>query len=43
MLDVGDRVPDFTAQTTEGKTIRLEELRGKRLVFYFFPKAFTKG
>jgi len=43
MLDVGDRVPDFTTKTTEGKTVRLFDLRGKRLVFYFFPKAFTKG
>jgi peroxiredoxin Q/BCP len=43
MLDVGDRVPDFTAQTTDGKTVRMADLRGKYVVLYFFPKAFTKG
>jgi peroxiredoxin Q/BCP len=43
MLNVGDRVPDFTTQTTDGRTIRMSELRGKYVVLYFFPKAFTRG
>ena len=43
MLKVGDRIPEFTAQTADGKTIRSAELRGKHVVLYFFPKAFTTG
>ncbi len=43
MLKVGDRAPDFTAKATDGREIRLSELRGKNVVLYFFPKAFTTG
>jgi peroxiredoxin len=43
MLKVGERAPDFTAETTDGRTITLSELRGRPVVLYFFPKAFTKG
>ena len=43
MLKVGDMAPDFTATTTQGKTLQLSELRGKRVVMFFFPKAFTTG
>jgi peroxiredoxin Q/BCP len=43
MLKVGDPAPDFTATAQDGKTVRLQELRGKRVVLFFFPKAFTLG
>ncbi|MCS6913014.1 MAG: peroxiredoxin [Myxococcota bacterium] len=43
MLKVGDPAPDFSATTTEGRTLRLSELRGRKVVLYFFPKAFTPG
>lgn len=43
MLKVGDRAPDFTAQAQDGKTVKLSDLRGKRVVMFFFPKAFTRG
>jgi peroxiredoxin Q/BCP len=43
MLKVGDRAPDFTAEATDGRTITLSELRGRPVVLYFFPKAFTRG
>ena len=43
MLDPGTRAPDFTAETADGKTIRSADFRGKTLVLYFFPKAFTAG
>jgi peroxiredoxin Q/BCP len=35
--------PDFTAPTDEGVELSLRDLRGKRVVLYFFPKAFTGG
>jgi len=43
MLKVGDRLPEFEAQTTEGCPIRTSALLGKPLVVFFFPKAFTPG
>ena len=43
MLKVGDLAPDFTATAQDGRTVRLRELGGKRVVMFFFPKAFTRG
>ena len=43
MLKVGDNAPDFTAQATNGSTVSLGALRGRPVVVYFFPKAFTMG
>ena len=43
MLQIGDPLPDFEAQATSGAYIRMAELRGKAVVLFFFPKAFTPG
>src|SRR6201996_8582184 len=43
MLQIGDSAPDFSAQTTNGETVSLGALRGRPVVLYFFPKAFTMG
>ena len=43
MLKVQTRAPDFTVTTTDGRTLKLSELRGRHVVLFFFPKAFTKG
>jgi thioredoxin-dependent peroxiredoxin len=43
MLRVGDRAPDFRAETTAGNPVRLSELHGRYVVIYFFPRAFTSG
>jgi peroxiredoxin len=43
MLKVGDRAPEFSAVATNGETIDTRMLRGKKVVVYFFPKAFTPG
>jgi peroxiredoxin Q/BCP len=42
-VDVGQLAPDFTARTDEGAELSLSDLRGKRVMLYFFPKAFTGG
>jgi len=42
VIEVGSQAPDFEAESTKGK-IRLSDFRGKRVVLYFFPKAFTPG
>lgn len=41
-LTVGDRAPDFTASATDGP-VSLAALKGKWVVLYFYPKAFTPG
>lgn len=41
-LKIGDRAPDFTAETTEGKA-SLKDYRGKNLVVYFYVKDQTPG
>ena len=35
-LKVGDPAPDFTLQDSNGQTVRLTDLRGKKVVLYFF-------
>jgi peroxiredoxin Q/BCP len=42
VIEVGSPAPDFEAESTKGK-IRLSDFKGKRVVLYFFPKAFTPG
>lgn len=39
----GQPVPDFSAIATGGQTVRLSELRGRRVVLYFYPKDNTPG
>jgi peroxiredoxin Q/BCP len=42
-LKEGDKAPDFTVTDGEGKTVRLKDLRGKKVVLYFYPKDDTPG
>lgn len=42
-LSIGDVVPDFTAPATGGKTVKLSELRNKKVVLFFYPKDMTPG
>lgn len=43
MLNVGDPAPDFTVATDGGDTLRLADLRGQRVVLYFYPRDNTPG
>ena len=43
MLKPGDPAPDFEATDHEGKAVRLRDLRGKKVVLWFYPKADTPG
>ncbi len=43
MLAVGSTAPEFEATDSRGEKLRLSSLRGKKVVLYFFPKAFTAG
>ena len=42
-LKAGDVAPDFEAVDDKGETVRLKDLRGKRVVLYFYPKDNTTG
>jgi thioredoxin-dependent peroxiredoxin len=42
-LQVGDLAPDFSAVTDEGKTVKLSDYRGQRVVLYFYPADDTPG
>jgi len=43
MLKVGDRAPDIQVHTDTGEDFRLSDMKGKRVVLYFYPKADTPG
>ena len=43
MLEPGDLAPDFELETDGGGTVRLSDLKGKRVVLYFYPKDNTPG
>jgi peroxiredoxin Q/BCP len=40
---VGRPAPAFTAPSTDGTRVSLADQRGKWVVLYFYPKAFTPG
>jgi peroxiredoxin Q/BCP len=40
---VGDPAPSFDATLQSGECVRLSDYRGKYLVLYFYPRAFTPG
>jgi peroxiredoxin Q/BCP len=42
-LKVGDTAPVFTAIDQNGKTISLNDFKGKKLAIYFYPKDNTPG
>ncbi|MEJ2482649.1 MAG: thioredoxin-dependent thiol peroxidase [Gemmatimonadota bacterium] len=43
MLKEGDLAPEFELETYGGDTIKLSDLRGRRVVLYFYPKDDTSG
>ena len=43
MLKEGDQAPDIALPADSGETFRLSDLKGRRVVLYFFPKADTPG
>ncbi|MEO8291649.1 MAG: thioredoxin-dependent thiol peroxidase [Actinomycetota bacterium] len=42
-LAVGDPAPDFALADQTGSTVKLSDLRGRRVLLYFYPKADTPG
>lgn len=42
-IDVGDKVPDFSMPTDSGGAVSLADLKGQKIVLYFYPKDDTPG
>lgn len=42
-LNPGDPAPDFSLPDAEGRMVNLADLRGKRVVLYFYPRDNTPG
>ena len=42
-LAPGDTAPDFTLPTDTGDEVNLADLRGHRVILYFYPAAMTPG
>jgi thioredoxin-dependent peroxiredoxin len=42
-MKVGQKAPDFATKDDSGKTVKLSDLKGKKVVLYFYPKDDTPG
>lgn len=42
-LEAGQQAPDFSLPSDQGDIIHLADLRGRRVILYFFPAAMTPG
>jgi thioredoxin-dependent peroxiredoxin len=42
-LSPGDPAPDFTLTSDSGEKITLSDLRGRKVIVYFYPAAMTPG
>ncbi len=43
LLEVGNDAPNFSLQNQNDETITLTDLKGKKVVIWFYPKANTPG
>jgi thioredoxin-dependent peroxiredoxin len=42
-LSIGSKAPDFNVTDQDGKNVRLSDLKGKKVVLYFYPRDLTPG
>ncbi|MBT1686528.1 thioredoxin-dependent thiol peroxidase [Dawidia soli] len=42
-LKIGDKAPDFEVNDQDGVPVKLSDLRGQKVVLYFYPKDMTPG
>ena len=43
MLEPGDKAPSFALPDQSGRTVKLSDFKGRRVLVYFYPKADTPG
>ena len=42
-LAVGDKAPAFSLPDADGKTVKLSDFKGRKVIVYFYPAAMTPG
>ena len=42
-LTVGSKAPDFKLPSSDGKEVSLKDLRGKKVILFFYAKDATPG
>jgi peroxiredoxin Q/BCP len=43
MINIGNKVPDFTVSDHNGNSVSLSDFKGSKLAVFFYPKASTPG
>ena len=43
MVDIGQKLPDFSLAADDGREYSLKDFSGKRWVLFIYPKADTPG
>lgn len=43
MIETGQKLPEILGKDQDGKTIKMSDFKGKKLVLYFYPKDSTPG
>ncbi len=43
LLEVGNNAPDFNLPNQNDQTISLSDLKGQKIIIWFYPKANTPG
>ncbi len=43
MLEIGTKAPDFSVRDHNGNVVKISDLKGKKIVLWFYPKADTPG
>ena len=43
ILKIGDKIPAFECLDNTGNVINSEDLKGKKLIVFFYPRANTPG
>jgi thioredoxin-dependent peroxiredoxin len=42
-LEAGDKAPAFSLSDADGKTVKLSDFKGRKVIVYFYPAASTPG
>ena len=42
-LEVGDKAPALSLPDADGKTVKLSDFKGRKVIVYFYPAALTPG
>ncbi len=43
LLNIGDKAPDFSLENQDKTIVSIKDLKGKKFILWFYPKASTPG